>query len=106
MILSDLESPKRTILILQDLVIALTGHDFLMKAGFPQLFAWPKSGIILITMTFCTGFRPHACFMKEQNQLHLLGDVENFLAELFAKGYQYQSHNAYRSAVSLMNQWS
>ena len=31
-------------------------------------------------------------------------DVVNFLAELFAKGYQYRSLNAYRSAISSIHQ--
>ena len=31
-------------------------------------------------------------------------DVANFLAELHAKGYQYRSLNAYRSAISLIHE--
>ena len=29
-----------------------------------------------------------------------IGDVVNFLSELFQEGYQYRSLNAYRSAIS------
>ena len=41
------------------------------------------------------------CKQRDQDPLKgPISDIVNFLAELFSKGYQYQSLNAYRSAIA------
>ena len=58
-------------------------------------------GQCIDTFTFC--IVPSLVWCEQRNRDPLKGpisDIVNFLADLFAKGYQYQSLNSYRSAIA------
>ena len=76
-----------------------TSQRFSEKASDLMLASWrPQTN-----SKYRSGFAQWASWCKQRGQNPLNGpvsDVVNFLAELFSKGYQYQSLNSYHSAIS------
>ena len=108
----------------EDLILSSSNQEFITQLGTPTLVAWPISGNPSLHEEFLHrlqnysslhgGTKPTlATTLYLQNgqigvsngiEIPLLGDVVNFLAELFAEGYQYRSLNAYCSAISSIHQ--
>lgn len=87
-------------------------QEFLMQQGVPQLII---SDLMLAlwrdktnsNYMYGSSFSRWAGWCQQRGRDPTAGpieDVVNFLAELFSEGYQYQSLNAYRSAISSVHE--
>ena len=78
---------------------SFTSQGFSPEASDLMLASWrPKTNT-----NYGSCFARWADWCKQRDRDPLKGpisDIVNFLAELFSKGYQYQSLNAYRSAIA------
>ena len=122
MVLEMLEDYPRALPTQSDLVVMPTGQEFLIREGVPPLIAWPISGNPIHHKDFLMRHQS-SCSLHGEIKLTpimdhpllsgLIGvsngrdphtgpiaDVANFLSYLFSQGYQYQSLNCYRSAIS------
>ena len=122
LVLELLEDFPRRIPHQSDLVAMPQGQEFLMQQRVPQLVAWPirqsyssrgfssqASDLMLASWrdktnsNYSSSFSRWCSWCQPRGRDPLSGpidDVVNFLADLFSQGYQYQSLNAYRSAIS------
>ena len=123
-VLEMLEDYPRLLLNQPDLVVLPVGQEFLLKQGVPQLIdrlahlrqsyssqglSSEASDLMLASWRDKTNSNYGSSFSKWAGWCQRRGrnphsgpvaDVVNFLAELFSQGYQYQSLNCYRSAIS------
>ena len=80
-----------------------TSKGFSSEASDLMLSSWrPKTN-----SNYGSSFTRWASWCKQRDRDRLSGpvsDIVNFLAELFSKGYQYQSLNSYRSAISSVHE--
>ena len=125
-VLELLEDYPVTLPTLPDLVVIPARQEFLMKQRVPQLIAWPISGnpirhgfsseassLMLASWrdksnsNYSSSIAKWARWCHQQGRNPLSGpitDVINFLADLSAQGYQYQSLNSYCSAISSVHE--
>ena len=111
---------------LSDMVVTPVGQDFLMKRSAPtdrlaylrksyssQGFSSEASSLMLVSWRDKTNSSYSSSFAKWAGWCHQRGrnplsgpiaDVINFLADFSSQGYQYQSLNCYRSAISSVHE--
>ena len=100
----------------ENIVIYPPQQEFIMLAGVPWLVVWPLSGVRKDQEVFqkrLQGFWYPPREVRQHQHTSLwnwdpirspIADIMNFLASLFEQGYQYQSVNSYRSAISSVHE--